>query len=716
MLKFEASTGMVLVDGWSVSVKVIKTIQQINSLYLRACWAFCFFCVLCSQTLADQSIPMNASEQWQLHKDQVAQWQPQFSAVEDWVDVKEYDDEVAMSDESLQVLIYDRQIQLNQQGELTQYFRIRQRINNRSGLESAGQLKIVVQPSYETLLLHGYDRIRDNKRTSLIDKNKIELLRQEGDIGSSIYSGNISVTQILDGLKVGDTIDYSYSIKGKNPVLGHLYSDYWGMGWPFDIAYARLRLVTPAGRTFSMKASEGAPKHKSNISNSWREDYWEFEDYQRKIVPNDIPPWQLAYPVIEVSEYSDWKAVSDWSVDVFKTSLAETITWPQAEQIIVDDRLSAKKKTALLLNLVQEDIRYFGIETGVNALVPSLPSETILREYGDCKDKSVLLTQLLRHAGVDAYTALVSTDNTKGIAQRLPGPHVFNHAIVTANIDGDTYWLDPTQTHQGDNLLTKGFPDYGFALIVGQKEAQLLEMQAVVEPRAHTNVVQRFVTDSQPITMSMERTYTGDIAELIRYRVESAGERLWNRETHSYYQKLYAGLSPEESKHRDDVHNNVYTSAHNYRLSQGLELNGSYWQLELYADEIRGHVEIPSYVDRQESLYLGSLASVEQKISIEHKHGIAALEYEPVEIDNPYYSYSRHIDVGDKYIEVLHRYESKVDEVNSEGLSDYVDDLRNTISSLSTVVLLKSPEEERFEQRNNHLKNKLRKLLRKKES
>jgi len=87
-----------------------------------------------------------------------------------------------------------------------------------------------------------------------------------------------------------------------------------------------------------------------------------------------------------------------------------------------------------------------------------------------------------------------------------------------------------------------------------------------------------------------------------------------------------------------------------------------------------------------------------------------------VEIDNQFYSYSRHIDVDDKYIEVLHRYESKVDEVSSEGLSDYVDDLRKTISSLSIVVLLKSPEEERFEQRNSHLKNKLRKLLRKTES
>ena len=60
----------------------------------------------------------------------------------------------------------------------------------------------------------------------------------------------------------------------------------------------------------------------------------------------------------------------------------------------------------------------------------------------------MLLVSMLDHLGIEAHPALVNTRLRKGLLKLLPAPTLFDHAVVSARIDGRTYWLDPTRSTQ----------------------------------------------------------------------------------------------------------------------------------------------------------------------------------------------------------------------------------------------------------------------------
>ncbi|MFP5287710.1 MAG: transglutaminase-like domain-containing protein, partial [Thermoanaerobaculia bacterium] len=98
----------------------------------------------------------------------------------------------------------------------------------------------------------------------------------------------------------------------------------------------------------------------------------------------------------------------------------------------------------LYLARVSREIRYTGGELGREGLVPRKPAEILRRRLGDCKDKAVLLTAMLRASGIPAYVALLSaSEGMADVESSLPGLGAFNHAIVVVP-GSPAVWIDPT--------------------------------------------------------------------------------------------------------------------------------------------------------------------------------------------------------------------------------------------------------------------------------
>jgi predicted Zn-dependent protease len=111
---------------------------------------------------------------------------------------------------------------------------------------------------------------------------------------------------------------------------------------------------------------------------------------------------------------------------------------PGASQVELIDRLLAR---------LGREVRYTGIELGEGGLVPRPPADTLKRKFGDCKDKAVLLTALLRTAGIPSYVAVLNAgEEGQDVEQSLPGFGEFNHAIVV--VPGHpALWIDPTDPY-----------------------------------------------------------------------------------------------------------------------------------------------------------------------------------------------------------------------------------------------------------------------------
>ena len=115
---------------------------------------------------------------------------------------------------------------------------------------------------------------------------------------------------------------------------------------------------------------------------------------------------------------------------------------------------------------MQDDIRYTGLEIGAGAYRPSPPAVVLERRFGDCKDKVLLFVTLMRALGFESHPALVHSELGRGIAERVPGPGAFDHAIAKLRWKGRDYWLDATTSGQGGTLATLAQADFGLALVL----------------------------------------------------------------------------------------------------------------------------------------------------------------------------------------------------------------------------------------------------------
>src|SRR5262249_9186773 len=176
------------------------------------------------------------------------------------------------------------------------------------------------------------------------------------------------------------------------------------------------------------------------------------------------------------SEFDSWADVVRWALPLYRPSeplsaelQAQIERW-RSSFAQAEDRLIAA------LAFVQDEVRYTGIELGPYSHQPTPPSIVFGRRFGDCKDKALLLSTVLKRLGIEASPALVNSESRQTIADEQPSPHAFNHVIVVAELDGKRYWFDPTLSPQRGKLAVRYNPSYGFALLIRAGQSDIVSI------------------------------------------------------------------------------------------------------------------------------------------------------------------------------------------------------------------------------------------------
>ncbi|MEE8523402.1 MAG: transglutaminase domain-containing protein [Thermoanaerobaculia bacterium] len=184
-----------------------------------------------------------------------------------------------------------------------------------------------------------------------------------------------------------------------------------------------------------------------------------------------------SWPVLRYAWGADgWQAVSGWYAKLLADLPRDSdVVRRLAAELTSEDQDPRQRLEALLAHL-RRKIRYVAVEVGIGGYKPSPPAEVAERKWGDCKDKSLLLIDLLRQVGIEAHPALILSDRDRRIETEFPSPAQFNHLIVAVPSSAvevheddpvaDGYlFLDPTQTHGGARWLHPGVQDQD-ALVV----------------------------------------------------------------------------------------------------------------------------------------------------------------------------------------------------------------------------------------------------------
>ncbi|MBN1553691.1 MAG: DUF3857 domain-containing protein [Phycisphaerae bacterium] len=156
-----------------------------------------------------------------------------------------------------------------------------------------------------------------------------------------------------------------------------------------------------------------------------------------------IPRLESFLPYVCLSDAKDnWPALLRDYLDEIKPTLAVSEKIKSLANELTANAKSTEEKIAILAEYVQKTLTYNAIAFGRRARIPN-PTDVILaNRYGDCKDHSLLLTQLLRACAIPAKLVLVNTGET--IEENLPSMDQFDHMIVMVDLPGRPRFLDMT--------------------------------------------------------------------------------------------------------------------------------------------------------------------------------------------------------------------------------------------------------------------------------
>ena len=132
----------------------------------------------------------------------------------------------------------------------------------------------------------------------------------------------------------------------------------------------------------------------------------------------------------------------------------ETTRLVEISNSVCADCTSDFEKVRNLYQWVQENITYIAFEYATDGYIPTPADVTLKNRYGDCKDKSLLLHEMLKSVSVKSNMTWIGTRDIPYSYSEIASPHTDNHMILTY-IDDDTYYfLDPTGKYQPIDMPT----------------------------------------------------------------------------------------------------------------------------------------------------------------------------------------------------------------------------------------------------------------------
>jgi tetratricopeptide (TPR) repeat protein len=194
--------------------------------------------------------------------------------------------------------------------------------------------------------------------------------------------------------------------------------------------------------------------------------YWQVDNLPASNFEPEAEDFDARVPFVSVvDKHCTWKS----EADVYRAEIQNLM--PVSEEVrklagnlthYLPDRAA---KIAALVDYLQQQITYKAIEFGHRARVMNSAEKTLHNRYGDCKDHSLVLCQLLQALGFNAELALVEAGGNS--ADATPSFDQFNHMIVCLHEDKGDRFIDATDK--------EGDPNQRVPFGLAGKQAMLLD-------------------------------------------------------------------------------------------------------------------------------------------------------------------------------------------------------------------------------------------------
>lgn len=467
-------------------------------------------------------------------------------------------------------LLSDQQVRVTNATTERYYHHIHEVIAQ-PGVEHVSQLELEFDPSYQRLVIHHIQIRRGTQIINAFKPGEIRLLQKEDEMEQRLFNGTLAALAILNDVRVGDVVEYDYSVNGANPILAGRFADVNYLVESEPVARLRYRLLWPAGRVLQQQVRNLELKPQEQHHGDHIEYVWERTNLPAPDFDTDTTPAAEEYPTLYVTEFKSWQEIAAWAAPLYRLQGP----LPAAlRQQIEKWRQSAPQPEAQMLaalRFIQDEIRYLGIELGPHSHQPHQPGQVLERRYGDCKDKALLLATVLRELGIEAYPALVNTDLHDRVQALPPSPFVFDHVITQVRWQGRAYWFDPTVSLQRGGLAQHANPDFGRALVV-RPEATALEEIPLPAPARPLKTIKEIYTvngDNRSARLEIVYTYRGSEADAMRdYLAKNTLKDLVKERLTLLHARDHSITPADKPTISDDAANNIVVVIERYECAR----------------------------------------------------------------------------------------------------------------------------------------------------
>jgi tetratricopeptide (TPR) repeat protein len=267
----------------------------------------------------------------------------------------------------------------------------------------------------------------------------------------------------VSALRPGDTVSLTAVWTTRKPIApGQFWFEH-----SFDVHETvrdeELEIDLPAARDVSLKVRKGAPAEEHGGAGAvtgdrrvyrWKTSHPEPTAKEEKLqVGEDAPPVD-----VRLSSFRNWDEFAGWYVPLVSAGPDEAVK-ARAAALTAGAKDEAAK-IAAIYHFVSAEIRYVSLSFGLGRFAPHAPADVMAHQYGDCKDKAILLKALLEAAGIRSVPVLLNTG--RSIDEDFASPLEFDHMIAVIPRGGQAAggtWMDTTLEVAPLGLLTLGERD-----------------------------------------------------------------------------------------------------------------------------------------------------------------------------------------------------------------------------------------------------------------
>lgn len=200
-----------------------------------------------------------------------------------------------------------------------------------------------------------------------------------------------------------------------------------------------------------------------------------------------------------------------------------------------------EEKVKRIYYWVQSNIKYVAFEDGMSGFIPRPAAKVCTKRYGDCKDMSSIITEMLEAADIPSSLTWIGSRDIPYTYNELPTPSVDNHMIAAVELNGKYVFLDATSQYTPMGMPSS-FIQGKQGLVGKSPEAYELVMVPVIDKEINYQHDSVYVkVEGNQLSGSGSASFGGYVSVMVR-------ERLGNRKADKHEEYLERLLEKGHNK------------------------------------------------------------------------------------------------------------------------------------------------------------------------